>query len=240
MKFISRLLLAIVLLVGSSCVFATNRKGFSDIQDRHLSGFHAIDAAGSCDVYITQGSAESVKVEAPSDVIDRIKTEVDNGVLRIYIKHDTFNWGDLFGHKKIAVYVVARDLNNVSLSGSGDAFFRDGIRAGSLQLHISGSGDMTGKVEAKELESSISGSGDMSLSGHAGISNVRLVGSGDYNARGLFTQNTSVDVTGSGDADINVSNNLNAAVHGSGDVHYTGSPKHVYTNKTGSGDIGGN
>lgn len=240
MKFISRLLLAAFLLAGSSCVFAGGNRASADIQDRHLSGFHAIDAAGSCDVYITQGTTESVKVEAPSDIIDRIKTEVDNGVLRIYMKHDSFNWGDLFGHKKIAVYVVARDLNSVSLSGSGDAFFRDGIRAASLQLHISGSGDMTGRVEARELESSISGSGDMRLSGHAGVSNVRLVGSGDYNARGLATQNTSVDVTGSGDADINVGDSLNAAVHGSGDVHYSGSPKHVYTKKTGSGDIGGN
>jgi hypothetical protein len=242
MRSLIRVFAVIVLLAGSGISIAKShpavKVNFSEIVDRHLSGFHAVDVAGSFDVYISQGSTESVKVEAPADIMSRIITEVDGGVLKIYNKHDTFNWGDLWGHhKKIVVYVVARDLNSVNLSGSGDAFFKDGIRANNLKLNISGSGDMTGRVDTKNLECNITGSGDMKLSGRTESSGVTLVGSGDYTARNLLTVNCAVRVSGSGDAQVNASERIDASVSGSGDVRYTGSAKLVNSRKNGSGDI---
>ncbi|MBB3054902.1 head GIN domain-containing protein [Mucilaginibacter gotjawali] len=242
MRSITRIFAVIVLLATSGVSIAKSHPSvtvnFSEIVDRHLSGFHAVDVAGSFDVYITQGSTESVKVEAPSDIISRIITEVDGGVLKIYNKHDTFNWGDLWGHhKKIVVYVVAKNLNSISLTGSGDAFFKEGISSNALRLSISGSGDMTGRVDAKNLDCSITGSGDMKLSGRAETSGVSLVGSGDFTARNLLTVNCAVRVSGSGDAQVNVSERIDASVSGSGDIRYTGSAKVVNSRKSGSGDI---
>jgi len=113
----------------------------SEIADRHLSGFNAINVAGPFDVDITQGATESVKVEAPADVIDRILTEVNGGVLKIYNKHDTWNWGNWFGfHKKILVHVTVKDVNNINISGSGDVSFREGITTNSRK---NGNGDIT-------------------------------------------------------------------------------------------------
>lgn len=206
-------------------------------QDRHLSGFRAIDLAGSFDVYITQGSTESVKVEAPANVIDRIITEVQDGVLKIHSKKDSNwnNWG--FGNRKMVIYVTAKDLNGVSVTGSGDIFFKEGISTNSLKLSVTGSGDMVGKINVKKLESRISGSGDMSLSGRADESSVSVVGSGDFKARDLVTVNTAVRVAGSGDATVNASNKVDASVSGSGDIHYTGGAKNISSSKAGSGDI---
>jgi len=238
MRSLIRVFAVIVLMAVNGVSIAKSSRAvkasFSEIVDRHLWGFHAIDVAGSFDVYITQGSTESVKVEAPSNMMGRIITEVNNGVLRIYNKHDTFNWGDMWGHhKKIVVYVVAKNLNSINLSGSGDAFFKDGIRAGNLKLSISGSGS----VDAKNLECSITGSGDMKLSGRAESSGVTLVGSGDFTARSLQTVNCAVRVSGSGDAQVNASERVDATVSGSGDVRYTGGAKLINSRKTGSGDI---
>ena len=242
MKSITRFLLAAVLLTCTGNAFATthltNKINTAEIVDRHLSGFNAINVGGSFDVYVTQGNTESVKVEAPSDIIGRIITEVDGGVLKIYNKHDNWNWGNFFGHhKKVVIYVTAKSLNSVSLSGSGDVYFKDGITSNSLKLSLSGSGDMSGKVNVKTLESSISGSGDMRLSGRADNSTASVVGSGDFAARNLVTVNSAVRITGSGDATINASEKVDAAVHGSGDIHYTGAAKNVSSSKTGSGDI---
>jgi hypothetical protein len=242
MKSIAKFLLAVLLLASAGNTFAkpaaTENATSSEIIDRHLSGFNGINVAGPFDVIITQGSVESVKVEAPSDVINRIITEVNGGVLKIYSKHDSFNWDNLWGsHKKILVYVTAKDLNAVAITGSGDVSFKDGITANSLRLKISGSGDMTGKINVKTLESSISGSGDMRLSGRAGSSTVDLVGSGDYTARNVETQTTMIRLTGSGDAYVNASEKVDAALHGSGDIHCSGNPKNVSKSKSGSGDI---
>ena len=243
MKLSSKILLAAALLSGAGVASVHAHPivkiAHFETVDRHLSGFSSVSVSGSFDVFITQGNTESVKVEAPSDVLDHIITEVNGGELKIYNKHDNWSWNDWFGghHKKIAIYVSAKDLNAISLSGSGDVFFKEGITSNSLKLRVSGSGDVLGKVQVKTLESSISGSGDMKLSGSAENSSVDVVGSGDFTGRNLVTVNTYVRVTGSGDADVNASDKVDAAVRGSGDVHYTGTAKNVSSSKTGSGDI---
>ncbi|SDE40410.1 Putative auto-transporter adhesin, head GIN domain [Mucilaginibacter pineti] len=242
MKSLSKLLLVAVLATGTvNYTFAKTAPVAKILQqttqDRHLSGFNAVDLAGSFDVVIVQGSSESVKVEAPSDVIDRIITEVESGVLRIHSKKNINGDWSFGNNRKMVIYVTAKDLNSIAVTGSGDIFFKEGITTNSLKLKVTGSGDMLGRVTVKSLQSSIAGSGDIKLSGRADESTVSVVGSGDFTARDLITINTAVRVAGSGDAVVNASNKVDAAVTGSGDIHYTGGAKSISTSKAGSGDI---
>jgi hypothetical protein len=234
---LKKIFMAAALVAISSFSFAkANIAKALNSEDRHLSGFNAVSVAGSFDVYITQGSTESVKVEAASDVIDRIVTEVEGGVLKIYIKNNNgFNWS--WGNKKMIVYVSIKDVNAVSLTGSGDVYFKNGLRAPSLKLKLTGSGDLTGKVDVKSLESSVSGSGDITVSGRAENSSVSVVGSGDFTGQNLTTTNTTVKVAGSGDARVNAADKIDASVVGSGDVHYTGAAKNISSSKAGSGSV---
>ncbi|RFZ82292.1 DUF2807 domain-containing protein [Mucilaginibacter terrenus] len=223
-------------LILAAALVAVNGLAMANTEDRHLSGFNGVNVGGSFDVYITQGSTESVKVDAPSDIIGRIVTEVEGGTLKIYTKRDeNNNWS--WHNKKVVVYVSIKDINNITLAGSGDVFFKEGIRANNLKIRLSGSGDITGKLDVSNLESSIAGSGDITVSGSADVSSVSVVGSGDYTGQNLVTKNTSVKVAGSGDARVNVSEKLDASVVGSGDVHYTGSVKNINSSKAGSGSV---
>ena len=241
MRSITRYFLAFLLIAGAAYTFAAPMAmAQQKTEDRHVSDFHGIDVSGPYDVTLTQGKTESVKVEAPEDVIRHVTTEVENGILKIYDDRHNFHWGDLFSHhKKIMVYVTIKDVNSIVVSGSGDVTFHNGLHADKMNLHVSGSGDVDGDLEVKSLETSISGSGDVKLTGHAETSAVRVSGSGDYSARGLITTNTDVHVSGSGDAKIYASNKVDASVSGSGDISYSGHPKNVYKSKSGSGDIGG-
>lgn len=241
MKKLTTILLAAALLTGAGQSIAkpipVNKAYVLDVQDRHLSGFKAINVAGSFDVYVTQGNNESVKVEADDEDMERIITEVKGGELKIYTKSSNSNWGINWSSKKRVIHVVAKDINSISLTGSGDVYFKDGIRTNNLKLRLTGSGDITGKVDVQNLESSIVGSGDITVTGRAQTSDVGVSGSGDFTGRDLTTVNTSVKVRGSGDARVNVSTQLDAAVSGSGDIHYTGAAKQVSTSKAGSGSI---
>jgi hypothetical protein len=229
MRTLKTLLMAGILVAATSFAKA-------DTQDRHLTGFSAVSVAGSYDVYITQGSTESVKVDAPSEIIDRIVTEVQGGVLKIYTKDGT-NWNNWGGNKKMIIYVAIKNVNAVSLAGSGDVYFKDGLKAPSLKIKLTGSGDISGKVDVKTLESSIGGSGDITLSGRAENSSVSVVGSGDFTGQNLATTNTQVKVAGSGDAKVNAAEKIDASVVGSGDVHYTGAAKNISSSKAGSGSV---
>jgi hypothetical protein len=243
MRSLAKILLVAILLTGTAYTFAephpTVKSNDPNIVDRHLSGFNGVHVGGSFDVYITQGTTESVKVEAPEDVIDNVVTGVDGGVLKIYNKNEHwgwFNWG-WNNHKKVVVYVTAKDLNSIVVSGSGDVLFKDGITTNSLSLRVSGSGDMQGKVDAKTLESKISGSGNMKLTGRTESSSVRVSGSGNFSAGDLLTVSSSVHISGSGNARINASDKVDASVSGSGDVRYTGTAKSIFMSKSGSGQI---
>ncbi|MEB0277529.1 MULTISPECIES: head GIN domain-containing protein [unclassified Mucilaginibacter] len=229
MRTLKTLLVATALVVTAGLAKA-------DTQDRHLTGFTSVAVAGSYDVFITQGSSESVKVDAPANIIDKIITEVKGGVLVIHTKEGT-NWNWDSGNKKMIVYVSIKDISAVSLAGSGDVVFKDGLRASSLKIKLTGSGDISGKVDVKNLESSIGGSGDITLSGRADNSTVSVVGSGDFTGQNLVTTNTQVKVAGSGDARVNANDKIDASVVGSGDVHYTGSAKNISSSKAGSGSV---
>ncbi len=219
-------------------LFTATNTFAADVQDRKLSGFRAVASTGSFDVVLKQGGSESVKVEADADVINEIITEVRNGTLMIHSKN-THNWGNFWNNRKIMIYVVAKDLNSINLSGSGDIRIDNEFNTNKLELRLSGSGDFKGSVNVKTLEASISGSGDFSIAGKADESTVSISGSGDFDARNLITKSTAIRVSGSGDASIYASEKVEASVSGSGDVHYSGHPKSVSKVAHGSGDISG-
>ncbi|MFD2874326.1 head GIN domain-containing protein [Mucilaginibacter ximonensis] len=218
-------------------LFAAGQTFAANIEDRHLSGFHAIDAAASFDVYITQGRTESVKVEAPADVIKEVLTDVRGGTLNIHTKNHFGGWGNIFNHKKVVVYVTVTSIDDINLTGSGDIYFKDGLNTGNINIQITGSGDIQGKLTARVLNAGISGSGDLKLWGRAETQKVEISGSGDYTARDLNTATTTVSISGSGDASVYASATLNAQITGSGDITYGGNPKRVAKAKSGSGDI---
>src|ERR1700743_2718145 len=98
MKLFTRILLAAMLLIGSGYTYARPHAIlFSDsliTSDRHLSGFNALHVSGPFRVYLEQGNTESVTLDAPAEILNRIVTEVNGSVLRISNKHDNWGWGE--------------------------------------------------------------------------------------------------------------------------------------------------
>jgi len=251
MKSLITFLLAVVLMAGIGYAYAKPHaaaKGdtTAELTDQHLSGFTRIKIAGPFDVHLVQGTEESVKIEVPEDVKGRITAKVSGGVLKIHQTHD--NWGQGYqswyseksvwrNHKKIAVYITAKDLNGITISGSAHIKFDAGISANSLTFKLRGSGEIIGKIDVKKLDSRVSGSGNIKLSGAAGHSVVRVSGSGNFSAPELLTAISAAKVSGSGRAKINASDRVNAAVSGSGGVSYTGTAKNINSSKSGSGQI---
>lgn len=210
-----------------------------ETQERKVSGFRGISSSGSFDVIVTQGNTESVRVKADADVINEVITEVKNGTLQIHTKNRNWGMNNLFNNKRVTVYVVAKDLNSIGVSGSGDLKIENEFNTNSLALRVSGSGNFSGKVNVKTLEAGISGSGDFKVAGRAEESNVSISGSGNFDGDGLTTKFTAIRVSGSGNASIYASEKLDASVSGSGDVRYSGHPKSISKVVHGSGDVSG-
>jgi len=94
-----------------------------------------------------------------------------------------------------------------------------------------------GHVDQKSLKITIADSGSVMAEGKVDDLTVSILGSGHARLGKLAARNVSVEVMGSGDATVAPSDELNATIMGSGDVHVTTRPKQIRRMIMGSGRI---
>ena len=192
-------------------------------QSRTVGSFHGIEVSNSIDLYLSQSNDEAVAVSATdSKYRDRIKTEVSNGVLKIYLeKENGFSWTS--GNHKLKAYVSFKMIDKLAASGSSDVYVDGSISGDNLAIHLSGSSDFKGSVKVNELSMDQSGSSDAAISGHANNLSVHLSGASDIKGYDLAVDNCTVHASGSSDLNITVNKELSVQASGSSDVYYKGS-----------------
>ena len=212
------------LLAEALFTFSQSTKVINDknAQTRAVSAFHAIHVGGGIDLYLTQGSDEAVAVSATStDVRDRIKTVVENGVLRIFLENKGMHWN--WGNYKMKAYVSAKMLDALHASGGSDIYVQSDLNADNLELELSGGSDLKGKIVAKTVTVKQSGGSDVDISGSVGSLTVDASGGSDFSGYGLITDICSVVASGGSDIHITVNKELTADESGGSDIYYKGS-----------------
>jgi hypothetical protein len=126
------------------------------------------------------------------------------------------------------------DNAKADLTGSGNINFD--LESGQLEVRSSGSGQMNLDFITNEVNATISGSGNLNFSGFCPTQHIMSTASGTYKGFNVDAQNTNVELSGSGSAEVKTSNQLNATISGSGSVFYKGTPI-VNENITGSGAV---
>ncbi|MFT6600949.1 MAG: hypothetical protein ACJAZZ_000067 [Dokdonia donghaensis] len=202
---------------------------------RNVGDYDEISVAGFFDVTLVAGNEGELTIEGESNLLEYIETEVNGDKLTIKVKNKQnlkTSWG-----KDIKIRVPFRDLNQVSLSGSGEIMSTDVIKANNFRVSVSGSGDINLVVEASSTESRVTGSGDLVLRGSTRDHETSVTGSGDLEAGRFKADNVDAKVTGSGDIRVSCEKSIRARVTGSGDIEYVGNPTKQDTKVSGSGDI---
>jgi Putative auto-transporter adhesin, head GIN domain len=205
-------------------------------ENRPVSDFNKVSISGSFDVFLSHSGSEALKIVVNSGNADLTKliTEVDGGVLKIYIKSDRnwdMNWGD------VDIYIDYNKINEVKSSGSSDIVTKNTLSSDELSVSSSGSGDMKLDINTKTFTASLSGSCDLDIKGVADDASIHISGSGDISALDLKSRTTSISISGSGDAKVNVSETLEAKISGSGSVSYRGAPGIKNVKISGSGSL---
>ena len=187
-------------------------RGSGDVvtESREVSGFDEIVVLGSGDVIVSVTGTESLTIEAEDNIMPLLTTEVNGG--RLELGSDT----SFSATQGITYTITAEELDGVTINGSGDVA-ASGIDAGSFEVTINGSGGVEPAGASEELT-------------------VGINGSGNYDGEDLIASIGTVEVSGSGSAVVNVTDDLTVRIGGSGDVEYLGSPT-VTQNISGSGDV---
>ncbi|HXB92478.1 MAG TPA: head GIN domain-containing protein [Puia sp.] len=219
----------IVLLAAFTAIglfsFAQNEKVIKDAnaQARSVSGFHAIHVSGGIDLYLSQSSAEAVAISASSsETRDRIRTEVVDGVLRIYLENDGFHWRN-WGDRKMKAYVSCKVLDGLKASGGSDVYIEDAVKSDKLGIDLSGGSDLRGKVDSHDLTITQSGGSDSYISGSASHFSIHASGGSDFHGKDFNTDESRVEASGGSDVHVVVNKELTVNASGGSDVYYSGS-----------------
>lgn len=202
---------------------------------RSTSDYDGIKCAGSFDYILVAGTEGNITIEGEENLLEYIVTEVKGGNLIVKTENNV-NLRTSKG-KTIKITIPFKDINNVSLAGSGDLWNEDKITSTNLDVALAGSGDVVLNVEASSIVGKLAGSGDLTLKGNTNELEAKVSGSGDFHGFNLQSNHTNVAVAGSGDAEVVSNISLKARVAGSGDIEYRGNPKTEDTKVAGSGSI---
>lgn len=238
------LLAAMVLMLTAVSVSAKVNAGDKPTveEKRQLTGFERIEQLGSLDVKYQQGTAFSVVVRAPQNIIKDVQTRVEGNKLIVSMKGQgrTFSFGKSSGDD-VTVLVTSPDLIGVELNGSGDFECRKHLDTDQLDLSLRGSGDMKfHDVICDRISLSVVGSGNMGIRKLVSQqTHISLVGSGDMEVAQQQVLQTRITLKGSGDVKVNFSKcgSIEARLLGSGDITLAGDVKQFKHTKRGSGEL---
>jgi hypothetical protein len=232
-KFLVTILLAVTTVVAMSQTTVVND---ANAVKRDVSGFTAINVSNAIDLFLNQGNEEAVAVSASEEKYrNRIKTEVNNGTLRIWFDNEGMDW--IKGNKKLRAYVSFKTLNKLTASGASDVLVNGAIKSDNLGMKLSGASDFKGELQAGTVTVEISGASDITVQGSVNNLTVDASGASDFKGYDLVTQVCNVEASGASDIKVTCNKELNATASGSSDIRYKGNAVIKKTHNSGSSSV---
>jgi hypothetical protein len=229
-KFATAVLLFALILTGIQVQ--------ADEQSRKVDPFNEVSLRIGARVLLKQGPKQNLEIVAKASTLEELITEVKDGKLIIRFPNENFFWSS-FNPGEIKIYITTPEINGLGVSGSGDIIAEDGINTKTIDMAVSGSGNIKlSELSAERVVSTISGSGNIILSGKTAAQNliVNISGSGNFKGLEYSADDVTVKVSGSGNVGVGANNNLFIRLAGSGNVTYKGDPS-IDQSIAGSGSV---
>jgi hypothetical protein len=221
-----------LLIIGTSINYAIAQSS----KNVSVKSFNQVTVSSGIDLYLTQGSTETLTIKGNDDLIKDVIVEQNADAITIRYK-EGINWGRLFKNQTIKVYLNYKTLTGLNASGGSDVYAQNNIKSDILNLRASGGSDLKLMLTVKDLTLTISGGSDADLKGSG--ENLQLTASGgsDVNAFGYSVNNAKATVSGGSDANLYVNKALEASASGGSDINYKGKASLRKTSSSKSGDI---
>jgi len=180
-------------------------------ETRSVSNFHSINSTIEADILLTQGPREDLIIEAQQNILQVLKTEVVNGELRL----STNQCVDLL--QRVKVIITIPNIKKLMLTGEGNIIAQNDFNLANLNVILTGVGDIILKGETFTFD-------------------ILLNGVGNVKSFNFHADTCEVTLTGVGDAEVFVNDELKVTLTGVGNVYYKGQPS-ITANITGAGSI---
>jgi len=247
----------VLILASLACDFgATGQvRGSGNIveQTYDVKGFDQVELDTIGEVSIEQGDTESLTIETDDNILPLLDPQVENGRL---ILREEGNGHNYKPSRTVSYTVTVKDLTAVTTKSSGDIIV-GAVETNKFSVMVNGSGNVTvqavkasqisivsdasgfvkiGSVDAKTVEITTRASGTVELTGKTTSLTIKTSGSGDVSAGDMQSTKGEVDIQGSSDVTVWVTDALDITINGSGNASYYDTPA-LIQNISGSGKI---
>lgn len=209
-------LLAFILVLTSTLTLSAQQQSVRD-----LPTFKGISFRTAGKVYIKQGTPQRVEITGNKELVSKIETRVEDGLLIIQREGKWLDWSwNDSDDEGVVINITVQEINRLSVAGSGSMVTQTPIATRDLVLKVSGSGTLTAEVyPTGRLETGVSGSGNLEVRGRAASFEGNVSGSGRI------------------EGDLKVSGASDFSISGSGRVVLSGSTSSIGIEISGSGKV---
>lgn len=225
-------LLFFSLILILSCDNALFDSGSIVTKEYKLEDFNEIYIEDVFDIYLTQDTVCSLKLEGGSNLLSDINFEVRDK--EFHIKNDNgANWSRKY--EQIAVHISLKDITFLKVDESANVQSIDTLKLPKITIwSITDYADIDLTIESDNfyiVNESTSG-GYFTIKGETVNSGIWARGSCIIDASELKTVNTDIKTESIGDCTINVSAKLEVEISRTGNVYYKGNPSEIdYVNE---------
>ncbi len=227
-RLIAFLVLAVAL---NSCEMGVVGNGNVQTQKRSVETFNRVELSGMFEVYIRQGETPALTLKTDENLLELIETEVRSEELEIR------STKSIRKAKELAVYITVRELESIEISGAASIITEGELRSAKLELQCSGACEANMDLKCDELNIDVSGAAELNLQGIAEQLDIRSSGACEINAFELKTLKTKVNISGAGEVDVYVSEDLRVDASGAAEVRYKGTPRNISQEASGASSV---
>jgi hypothetical protein len=206
-------------------------------EQRDAKAFRFLHHYNNVDVFITYGSSYAIEVRAGKNIMDGIKTRIEDNTLSIK-NENTCNWVRSY-EKPIEVYITTPELDSIVYQASGNLTSTNQFTTDSLKLDVlEGAGSIDLNVNASRSTYNLHyGTVDLNVKGRSHVCFVFSGGYGPANLRNLWTVYTYLTNNSTNNCYVYATNTLEVKIENVGDVYYWGNPPIVNLSGIGSGKL---
>jgi len=182
------------------------KNGTEITEKREVSKFTAIDASSSFKITVKKGDTESLSITADESLMPYLRSEVKNGVLKLYYKDHT-RVGKISTPE---VQITMRNLEKVALSGVCSMDCKDVFQPNNFIADLSGISRLKIEVNPKgNLTCDLSGASNLDIVASASKAIIDISGTGKMTLK-LNAPKATFDLSGS--SNIKVSGKSESAI----------------------------
>lgn len=219
-----KILLLAVLTAAAQTMIAQDVTVINDrnAEPRSVRSFHGVKVSNAFEVIIKQGNEEALVVSAGEEKYrSRIKTEVVNGILRIWYDNESvWKWSN--ENRKLRAYISVRNLDLLNISGACDVKIDGILKGNNLKVELNGASSLKGEMNYSDLMMNQSGASDSNIKGKVTNLDINVSGASDFKGFELVTESCNAEASGASDIRITVNKQLTVNASGASDVEYKG------------------